>query len=1439
MEYPLIKYTSGTIGGAGFSAFHIARGMSGILTNNLSTSSVDVILSGTNVYPLVWKGNVSTNWDVNTTTNWAFNVTPATFMNSDNVQLDDTATVASTNITLNASVTPSAFTVTNNTLNYTLAGNGALAGGIGLTKNGSASLTLLTTNTYTGVTTINGGTVSISTIASNGVASGIGMGSAGATNLVLNGGTLAYTGPTNSFDRPVLVNAGGGTISVTSNLTLNASINGNGTFTKSGPGQLTVSVNAPVTNGIVVSAGTLQLTTSDFDAAFTPSLITVNTNGTLFGNHTHATGGGTAVYLNRGTWLLNDEDYKQSITMMDGLIAPGPTPNSSGGELRVGYAGGGGSYTWYVSNSIAGSVISSPLNTIVSSIYLTLNVTRGAAASDLTIGGVIGNAGNITFTGNGITTLTNINTYTGNTTVNGGTLALSGVGSIASTPVITLTNNATLNVSNLTSPLVLGGGQTLQGSGNVLGAVSDSGGTTIIPGGTAKVGTLAFSSDLTLAGSDTLNFDLGKTSTSAGGTNNDLITVAGNLTINPGTTVNINPIQVALAGGTYKLIAYTGTLTDNSGGIATGWTTTGYTPAGRVTGIALSTGTPGEIDLIVTGSPASLVWQGDGSANAWDVQTAPNWLNGVTADEFYQLDNVLFNDSGSVSPVVDIKATVTPSSMVVSNNAKNYTFNNLTSGGNISGGTGLTKNGTGTLTILNNNNDYTGATTINNGTLALGDGANYDGALTASPIVDNATLEFNVDSSQTAATTISGSGTVVQTGNPNGTLTLNAANSWAGGLSILNGTAKPGVNYALPAGESVTVAAGAAYDFNGINNGSTTTRANSFTIAGSGPSGSGALVNSGASIQSDASVSNLTLTADATVGSTGRWDIGPATNSTINGNGHALTIYANNSGNGIDLRVQNMINVTNIQINSGNVWYESYNQTNSSTAKMTNYLASGATLGIYGSQIINVPIVSQGGTLDNQGSGTPVFSGSLDAEQPTTLSSANGSVVFAGTVTTNLYGSTSGSITLAGNNTIAFAGNDTVPLASMGWTTGTVQLGNLTPSGSVPDATITIPSGLYFTVNRSDLFTLTNNITGLGNMNVLGTNISGLVVNGSASINIGGAIYVGQSAYGKLLIQPGASITASNVYMGNPSSSVGGDAIQTGGTLITLDSSGVAFRIGHWASETSSYAMFGGNLNVAGTINVGYDGTGSLRQTNGVITTAGLTVPYRYGAGVWALEGGTITIGAAGISEGGAGTIYLGGGTVGASANWSTTAAMSLTGTNGNTTFDTGVYAITLGGALSGPGGLVATDLGTLSLTAANTYTGPTTVNSGTLLVNGSLGTNTVLVDSGATLSGLGTVNGPVVNNGTFAPGTNGIGTLSINNALTLGAGGTTTLAINRAAGTNTFGRVNPAYYVGSLTRCNFAEEKDPKGFIAYEISGTKLSDIKLIEVDCEKIFNI
>ena len=60
-------------------------------------------------------------------------------------------------------------------------------------------------------------------------------------------------------------------------------------------------------------------------------------------------------------------------------------------------------------------------------------------------------------------------------------------------------------------------------------------------------------------------------------------------------------------------------------------------------------------------------------------------------------------------------------------------------------------------------------------------------------------------------------------------------------------------------------------------------------------------------------------------------------------------------------------------------------------------------------------------------------------------------------------------------------------------------------------------------------------------------------------------------------------------------------------------------------------------------------------------------------------------------------------------------------------------------------------------------------MNGGTLVVNGSLGTNTITVTNGATLAGYGVINGAVTeqSGGTLALGA-AIGTLTINNALTL-----------------------------------------------------------------------
>jgi fibronectin-binding autotransporter adhesin len=91
-------------------------------------------------------------------------------------------------------------------------------------------------------------------------------------------------------------------------------------------------------------------------------------------------------------------------------------------------------------------------------------------------------------------------------------------------------------------------------------------------------------------------------------------------------------------------------------------------------------------------------------------------------------------------------------------------------------------------------------------------------------------------------------------------------------------------------------------------------------------------------------------------------------------------------------------------------------------------------------------------------------------------------------------------------------------------------------------------------------------------------------------------------------------------------------------------------------------------------------------------------------------------------------------------------------------------------GILSGSGSLRKVGSGTFALGAANTFTGATSIDAGTLQVNGSLSASSaVTVASAATLAGSGTIGGPVsiLAGGIVAPGTSP-GTLTINNTFAL-----------------------------------------------------------------------
>lgn len=99
----------------------------------------------------------------------------------------------------------------------------------------------------------------------------------------------------------------------------------------------------------------------------------------------------------------------------------------------------------------------------------------------------------------------------------------------------------------------------------------------------------------------------------------------------------------------------------------------------------------------------------------------------------------------------------------------------------------------------------------------------------------------------------------------------------------------------------------------------------------------------------------------------------------------------------------------------------------------------------------------------------------------------------------------------------------------------------------------------------------------------------------------------------------------------------------------------------------------------------------------------------------------------------------------------------------------------TISAPVSGSVGLSKSGQGLLRLSGVNTYTGATVVGQGSLIVNGSMGSaaSTVTVGGGAILGGTGTISGATTVNGSLLPGDAGVGTLTFNNALTLGDGST------------------------------------------------------------------
>lgn len=196
---PTVTLTGGGGLGAVLGSVATATNVSGGLTK---TGAGTLTLSGTNSYTGATNVNQGT-LQAGSTTGFssasAFVVASGATLQTAG-RSNTIGSLAGLGTVENASATAATLTVGNDGTSTSFDGviqDGTGAGTLGLTKTGAGTQTLSNTNTYTGVTNINGGTLSVT-------------GSLGATTVnVNNGGTLAGTGAIGGGTSTVNVSAGG------------------------------------------------------------------------------------------------------------------------------------------------------------------------------------------------------------------------------------------------------------------------------------------------------------------------------------------------------------------------------------------------------------------------------------------------------------------------------------------------------------------------------------------------------------------------------------------------------------------------------------------------------------------------------------------------------------------------------------------------------------------------------------------------------------------------------------------------------------------------------------------------------------------------------------------------------------------------------------------------------------------------------------------------------------------------------------------------------------------------------------------------------------------------------------------------------------------------------------------------------------------------------
>ncbi|HFD9402191.1 TPA: autotransporter-associated beta strand repeat-containing protein [Salmonella enterica] len=644
-------------------------------------------------------------------------------------------------------------------------------------KSGDETLTLSGANSYSGATTISGGTL----IATHVNALGTGAIDNRASLLLDASGQFTVTD---------LTTESGGNTEIGAGSTLQAT-----TLTQKSDSTLTINLNSNTVDPVIHAAsqvslaGTLDITgvgdVLDSDPASTDDLDTftlIASDKTIAGDFEKLTVAGM------------DADLADFITV-DGRI------DDTGKQYELTTA-----LTWYADRddavtdahgtfNLTNADGSFAVNTVLENVDATLD-PASATGWDGT---------SLIKQGAGTLILNAENTYTGGTTISGGTLVATNVDALGSGDV---TDDATLelNTGGTFDNVISGSGQVVKSGDDVLtlsGANSYSGGTLI------SDGTLVASNVEALGSGDVT--DNATLELNTGGTFDNAISGSGKVEKSGDDALTLSGANT-YTGGT--LISDGTLVASNVEALGTGDVTNNAT-------LELNTG--GTFDNAISGS-GQVVKSGDdvltlSGANSYSGGTlisdgtlvASNvealGTGDVTDDATLELntggtfDNAIGGSGNVVKSGADTLTLsgsnsytggtlINGGTLVASNvealgtgDVTNNATLELNTGGdfiNNIGGTGrVEKSGDDTLT-LSGSNTYTGGTLINGGTLVA---SNVE-ALGTGDVTDNATLALNTGG--TFDNAISGSGQVVKSGDE--TLTLSGTNSYTGGTTISGGS---------------------------------------------------------------------------------------------------------------------------------------------------------------------------------------------------------------------------------------------------------------------------------------------------------------------------------------------------------------------------------------------------------------------------------------------------------------------------------------------------------------------------------------------------------------------------------------------------------------------------------------------------------------------------